>query len=483
MSTVIDPQAIEQDAIEQGEPPAPPRLGLLSLSLDLYRKVVPEALATYCASHAQRVEVLGRYGEVVGHDLCCNREEVERTVARIQAAGADVLVVVLQSYSLSLASLPALLRTPLPLVIWNTQDLGSIDDGFDADRMMANHGMHGVQDLCSCLRRTGRTFGLVSGHWRNEAHLAELADWLKAAHGVALSRRMKVGLMGRPFAGMGDFTFDEVGLISRWGPAVEPLTLAELAEAQARIGEAELAAEIEADRERFAVEPDVTDEDHRRSARLAIALRRVVEAHGVDAFTMHFGVFGEDPRIETCPFLGVNHLIAAGRGYAGDGDATMAALDGLLGRLYGPAGFCEMFTADFEHNQVFMSHMGEGNYRLARPGERPVLRKVPYTFGKGRPFLVPLFRYAPGPTTLVNVAVRGDGRFGLIAFEADVLDFNLGERYDSPHFKIAVKGELGPLLDRYSRAGGTHHLTRIPGRRLDSVERLAHMLEMEFTRI
>src|SRR5512139_1173630 len=134
----------------------PTRMALLGLSMELYRKMIPGVIPKYEAFHRVLGEKLKMFGEVLAGDLCFSREEVERAVAAAESSGADVLVVVLHSYHPSLNSLSALSGCKLPVLVWNTQRLREIGPDYGVDEMLENHGMHGVQDLCSCLRRAGR---------------------------------------------------------------------------------------------------------------------------------------------------------------------------------------------------------------------------------------------------------------------------------------------------------------------------------------
>ena len=461
----------------------PVRLALLSLSMELYQKSLPATIPKYQAFHQVLAGKLSRLGTVVAQGLCYSRKEVETAVGSAESLGAEVLVVVFQSYHPSLNALSALVNTRLPLLIWNTQRLREIGPDFSINDMLENHGMHGVQDLCSCLRRAERNYGIVSGHYEDQDHLKELGVWVKACAAAFLSRKMKVGMLGRPLEGMGDFLVSPTCLQANWGPAVHRISLSELGDQVEAASEDLIAESMASDRAQFEFSPDITDEDHRRSARLTVGLRQLVRSNGFQAFTQHFGLYGEEPRCETCPFLGINHLVAEGVGYAGEGDVLTAALDATLSQVFGRSSFCEMFTADFEKNQVFFYHMGEGNYAMARQGQKPLLKKVPYTFGNGHPYLVPVFAYAPGPSTFVNIAPdRGCG-FRLMAFEAEVTDWSCVDTLTAPHFTIQTNGKLGDLLDAYSVEGGTHHLARVEGRQAKRLERLARMLGMKLTLI
>jgi L-arabinose isomerase len=458
---------------------SPPRIGLLSLTLELYQKLIPDTIAQYRRFHERCCETLAKVGRVIDNALCCRREDVDQAVARMEAAGADMLVIVLQSYSPSLVSLPALLRTSLPLLIWNTQSLAEITPELSITEINENHGMHGAQDLCNCLKRARRQFGIVAGHYQDPCHLEDLRGWLDAAHAVSRSRRLKVGMLGEPFHGMGDFGVDETMMAAVWGPSVERLTLNELAEALENVSQDELDDEMARDREKFDFAEDIELEDHRRSARLSMALRRLVEERRLDALTMNFMAFGRDTRIETVPYLGLSHLMAEGLGYAGEGNVTVAALGALLGGTFSRCNFTEMFTPDHRNNRILFYHMAEGNYSMAKAGHRPRLKKVPFFIEPAKPYLTPIYAYEPGPSTFVNVTTDSEGRFYLITFEADVIDFSIHDRLNAPHFLAQVQGRLGQFLDSYGLSGGTHHLCRVEGRRIEQIGRMAHMLEME----
>jgi len=461
----------------------PCRISLLGLCLDLYHTMIPEYIPVYQENLERYGAILGQRGMLVSRRLCFRRDEVDAAVSDAEAADADVLVIVYLAYAPSMIALPRLVRTHLPLLIWNVQNLAGITPDFSARQRIENHAIQGHQDLCNGLVRARRPFGLASGHDADPRHLAALDDWLAACRAVSLSRKLRVGLLGRPFPGMGDFGVDETLMALRWGPDVVDIPMADLAAHFEAIAPSAVDAEIADDHARFDIDPAVEPEHHRYSARLALALRRLAAERNLHAFTTNFGSFVNCPSIQTAPFLGINHLIAANHGYAGEGNVTIAALDALLGRLFGQSNFCEMFTPDYANDRLFFYHMAEGNYAMARPAPPPRLIQVPFFPDSCRPYLTPVYRYEPGPSTFVNLTTDAEERFRLIAFEADVTDDGLDEPMTAPYFFIRAAGRVGDLIDAYGMAGGTHHLCRIRGRRSDQLARIARMLGMDWVRL
>ena len=61
--------------------------------------------------------------------------------------------------------------------------------------------------------------------------------------------------------------------------------------------------------------------------------------------------------------------MAKGYGFGAEGDPLTAALMCAAHDLLGETQFTEMYAMDFPRDSILMSHMGEGNWALAR--ERP----------------------------------------------------------------------------------------------------------------
>jgi L-arabinose isomerase len=93
-----------------------------------------------------------------------------------------------------------------------------------------------------------------------------------------------------------------------------------------------------------------------------------------------------------------------------------------------------------------------------------------------------MFPLAPGPAALVNTAPGPDGTLALIAADVTVDDTGLAPALpDIPHFwVIPPSGDLARFLERYSLAGGTHHLALTPGVRTAALRPLADVLGCDF---
>ena len=147
------------------------------------------------------------------------------------------------------------------------------------------------------------------------------------------------------------------------------------------------------------------------------------------------------------------------------------------------ADFAEMFTMDFAHNAVMMSHMGESNWRMARKDQPICLIRKPFPFGACEPPASLCFALEPGSATLVNLVTGAKGSLKVIATEVDVVDFPAISTFNTPHYKIGSRMPLSEFLNRYSREGGSHHLAITFGEVAAKVEKVAKLLDIAFVAI
>ena len=450
-----------------------PKGGLLPLMLELYDRSAPD-LKPQQAQFAQQVaDMLSHEAEIAVADVCNTRQQVEAAVHDFEAKDCDAIMVLHLSYAPSLISASALTRTSLPLLLLNTTPAARMGADLTRPDIMANHGIHGAQDLANILLRTGKMYHIVSGHCSDPDVIDRAVRWCRAAMTARFWRRMRVGRIGDPFEGMGDFSVDLTELQTVIGPQVILVPPQEVAELAQQVPAEQVEAEVKADLERFAPVRDLDPEAHAVSARAGLGLRAAVQKHGLDAISMHFMAFNNVPAIGAVPFLGISKLQAEGVGYAGEGDVVCASLVAAMARRFGQAGFTEMFCPDWSGNEVLMAHMGECNPELA--AEKPVLKTAPFPYGElGEP-VVAVGGMAPGAATLVNLVGIGEGEFRLTVAEVEVTEFPLLD-LTMPHFKIRPAVPLGDFLTRYSEAGGSHHLAIVRGHVAEDVIALAELV-------
>lgn len=177
-----------------GTQPPKPRVGLLALTLELYETLAPDMRAGREKwLHDAVLPVLSSIADISFQQAVYRREDIDAMVRQLEHEGVDAILVICLSYSPSQLSLPALQQTNLPIVVWNTQELFGVDESFDGAKMIANHGVHGTQDLCNVLLRSDVKFEYVTSHLDDANALDRLGDYFVAASAVSRLRRAQAG--------------------------------------------------------------------------------------------------------------------------------------------------------------------------------------------------------------------------------------------------------------------------------------------------
>ena len=459
------------------------RIGLLGLMLELYDRW-PELKPLMAGFASDLAATLAPFAEVDFPGVCNTRAAVDEAIAGFERAEKDLIIVVLLTYAPSHIALPGLVRTRLPILLYNTQRLEGVTAATSSDDTTHNHGMHGVQDLANVLLRAGRSFQIVTGHFQDAATQAEVKAWCDAARTVRFLRHTQIGLVGYPMEGMGDFGLDDTAFLSQMGVEVRRIAMRSLAERAQAAPQEEVAAQMALDRQHFRFQDGITEEEHEASSRLEWGLRKIMQERQLQGFTFHFVAVGEENWLDTLPFLAASKLLGEGYGFGGEGDATSSAAVAMMRELAGSANFTEMFTMDFAHNAVLMMHMGEGNWTMARKDEP--IRALRSTLGLVDLRVAPLllaFSLEPGDVTLVSLVTGPGGRLKLVATEGQVVDFPYVPDMGRPHYKFAPTAPLADFLTRYSLAGGSHHQALAYGHWAGTVEKIATLLGLDYAGI
>jgi L-arabinose isomerase len=459
------------------------KVGLLGLMLELY-DLLPELKPSEAAFAERIADTLAPFADIDFPGVCNTREQVDQTVAAFEADRKDLIIVVLLTYAQSHIALPALARTRLPILVYNTQRLKGVSAETTGWQTTENHGMHGVQDLANVLIRAGRDFRIVTGHYQDPDAIAEVKSWCDAARTVTRLRTMAIGLVGYPMEGMGDFGIDETAFLSQVGVSVRHVAMKDVADRASAAPADVVAAQMAQDRQDFQFEDGITEADHEASSRLEYAMRSIMEERGLHGFAAHFMAASEENLLDTLPFLASSKLLAEGYGFGGEGDVTSAAAVAMMAGMAGDANFTEMFTMDFDGNSALMMHMGEGNWKMARKDE-PV-HLLPNALGlvqmRANPLLL-AFSLEPGDVTLVSLTTVAGGELRFVVTEGQVVDFPYIPDLARPHYKFRPDGDLSEFLTRFSMAGGSHHQALAYGRWAGTVEKVAALLGISCVRV
>jgi len=125
-------------------------------------------------------------------------------------------------------------------------------------------------------------------------------------------------------------------------------------------------------------------------------------------------------------------------------------------RVYPQTTFTEMFCPDWKGDSVFLSHMGEYNYKIS--AEKPRLTEKDFPFTSADNPTVAYGTYKPGKAVFINLLPAGNEKYTLILAQGEILPVK-GENKmaESVNGWFKSTKPLPEFLEEYSKAGGTHH--------------------------
>ncbi|MFH1476349.1 MAG: hypothetical protein ABIH24_02490 [Verrucomicrobiota bacterium] len=433
------------------------KIGLLPLYLELYDKISkPGGRKPLEDFYDTIAGALARKGlEVVRAPVCRLESEFAAAVKKFEKANVNALVTLHLAYSPSLESAEVLARTRLPIVVLDTTPDYDFSPSRTPDRIMFNHGIHGVQDMCNLLIRNGKSFVIEAGHWKNSDVLDRVVGRIRSARIVSALQHSRVGRIGKSFVGMGDFSVPAAVLKQTLGIQTVPCDCRYLSRICESISMREIDIEIKNNKRQFTAGNGI-EKAHQRSVRIGLAVRRWIGREKLTGFTVNFLDVNRTSGLPTVPFLEASLGMARGIGYAGEGDVMNAALVGALAAVFPRTTFAEMFCPDWKGQTIFLSHMGEVNPSLL--AGKPALMEYPFIFGDVKNPVKPTGCLRAGQAVFVNLAPLPEGQFRLILAPV-VMQAARGK----DRFSDSVRGWMKPhvkisdFLADYSRAGGTHH--------------------------
>jgi L-arabinose isomerase len=323
--------------------------------------------------------------------------------------------------------------------------------------MTYNQGVHGAQDTANAMVRAGRGFHVLTDDWKSGSFRADVGRWARAAAAVTRWRSLKVAIFGYAMNDMGDIRVDESALIRSLGPEILAVAPGDMYRGMQAVTDDQVADVIAAEDASFEIDRRLSAAEREDHARMQVAIKAILDDRGFGAYTAHFDAIGEDGRFSRLPLAAASTLMAQGYGYAAEGDVLTACLVSAGHELIGDAHFTEMYAMDFPSDSVLMSHMGEGNWKIARR-DRPVrLIKRPLGIGRLEDPPTFLFQYQPGPATLATLVSLEGQRFRLVVAEGENLDSQELPALEMPYGQFRPASGLRTCLNGWLSAGGPHH--------------------------
>src|SRR5580692_12463916 len=434
-----------------------PKIGILGIMQDLYDDMIPD-IAARQAGYAREIAIhLADVAEFIPSKPIKYREDAEREMREFENADLDGVMVVMLTYGPAMRVARLLNESRLPILMANIQPEPNVTPAWNMDDMTYNQGVHGAQDTANAMVRAGRRFAVLTDDWRSDEFRADVGRWARAAAAVTAWKSLKVAIFGYAMNDMGDIRVDESALIRSLGPEILAVAPGDMYRGMQVVTDDQVADVIATEDARFEIDPRLSAAEREDHARMQVAIKAILDDRGFGAYTAHFDAIGEDGRFSRLPLAAASTLMAEGYGYAAEGDVLTACLVSAGHELIGDAHFTEMYAMDFPTDSILQSHMGEGNWKVARKDKPVRLIKRPLGIGRLADPPTFLFQLQPGPATLATLVSLEGTRFRLVCAEGENLDSQELPALEMPYGQFRPASGVRACLNGWLAAGGPHH--------------------------
>jgi L-arabinose isomerase len=371
-------------------------------------------------------------------------------------------------------------RINCPLIILNVQPVPAIDYNYinslgDKGKMtgvwLAHCQACSVPEIASVFRRTGFRFEIVSGYLKEDYVWREIEHWTEAARARNAMKNNRLGILGNYYGGMVDVYTDITKQSGVFGTHIEMLEMCELKKYRDEATNAEVQAKIAEFRTEFEVVPECSDDEIERAARTSVALDKLTENHRLGSLAYYYeGSAGNDyENIVTSVIAGNTLLTGKNIPIAGECEVKNVQAMKIMSEFGAGGSFSEFYAMDFNDDVVLLGHDGPAHFAIAEG--RVKLVPLPVYHGKPGKGLSIQMTVKHGDITLLSVCEDNDGVYFLVAegesVPGEILQIgNTNSRY---RFSCGARN----FIDKWSKAGPSHHCAVGTGHIADKIEKLA----------
>ena len=412
-------------------------------------------------------------------------------VQKIKREDIDLLFIILSTYVPSAVAAPLARYLDIPQVLVGIQPLSHLDYSHTTTYMqLANDDVCAMPEIAGVYERLGKPMppSLVASSVQSEYVKREVSEWVHAASAIAAFKYATIGYLGHTYEGMYDMHSDPTAYTAAFGAHVKMLEMCELVSLCDEVTAEEIKAKIEEITNKFCIcEPSVDpltdyvrDSDLELSARVAVALDKLVEKHRLTALAYYYrGEPGTKyESIAANLIIGNTLLTSSGTPLAGEADLKTAAAMLIMKNIGGGGSFAEIHPFDTDSDIVLIGHDGPHNTAIAEG--KPRLRKLKKYHGKSGSGIGVEFSLKSGPITCLSINTDRNGKFRMIAAEGESLPGEIPQTGNT-NTRVFFGEKVNEFLERWCEAGPTHHLALGIGHKISILKKFSKISGIQLT--
>lgn len=467
-------------------------IGLVGVGLKTYWgqfEGLKNRLEGYQQQIRQRIEGMNN-ARIVDGGLVDDQAMAQKVAKQMKAEDVELLFVFISTYSLSSIVLTIVRRLNIPVILLNVQPTPAIEYNKlnclpDRQQMtgewLANCQACSVPEFASVFNRGNIRYDIVTGHLKEERTWNEISEWVDTARLSYQMRHNRLGLMGNYYGGMVDVYSDLTLQSLTFGTHIEIIEMCELAFLREAISEAEIQDKIMEFHNTFHVDKTCSPDEIRRAAQTSAALDKLVAKKDLGSLAYYYeGAAGNTyENIITSVIAGNTLLTGRDIPVAGEYEVKTAQAMKIMSILGKGGCFSEFYAMDFDDDIVMLGHDGPSHFIIAE--EQVRLVPLPVYHGKPGKGLSIQMSVRQGDVTLLSVVEGKEGLSFLIAEGESVSGPVLNTGNLNSRYKFSVSAR--EFIDRWSKAGPSHHCSIGTGHFASILKKYAFMLGIPVTEI
>ena len=459
------------------------KVGVFSIALCAYLPQFPQLVPEFNAQYDAFKKSLPDTVEVIDGGLVTTKEEAMVAGDRFRAADVDLVFLQMLTYATSYNVLPAVRDLDVPVVIVNLQKKIAPDyPNTDIPTWLGElYACGAVGEAVADLERAGKRHAVITGvvEGGDEGVAKEIADWCTAAQVRRRFRQTNIAQIGRPYPGMMDLYIDETNLYNRMGLYTKQFDWEDMwCIADDITDEAAIRAKAQDILDTFEIEGGGSIEEVWEMAKYVVAFEKWVQKEDIALIASHYAgkAQGQAGVLDSMLIPAFSMLIKQGTACAVEGDMKVAMAMSILKTISGTGQLSEMYSIDFNEDICIIGHSGSGDADISL-AHKPTMKIVKVFHGKVGGGYLTQFYPPTGDITYLAITQDKDGNFKFVAAEGVNQEgpiFTFGDTNMRTKFSISSR----EFVNRWSEAGPTHHMAAAVGRHIDTIEKVAKILNI-----
>jgi L-arabinose isomerase len=461
------------------------KIGLLATGFFEYWRMYPSLKGMAEQDAGVVHDRLSEKHDIVYSGLVDTMDAADAAGRRFRDEQVDLVILAYRTYVPDTYMHQMLSHVPgVPLLVFASQSRDKFDYSDDYSGVLRNSGLMALVQLVCGLRKigsTGHAIESVAGSIHDEEAYRKIDRYIDVVTVYKQLKTMTIGVIGHVFRGMFDFEYDKTKVKGVLGPEVLNIQIDHLMDhwEKAPLDDPDVQAMIRHAHDAYTIE-GVGDTDLDNAARVAVALRRVVERFRLDGVALLCQHFIEK-KFKTTPNLGLAELHRTGHPGVAEGDVVGLIMMTILHRLTGNMPFfVEWSEFDVERNAWMLLGHGFGDPRQAR--NKPVkLTPTAEQWGLEGTGCSTCFVPKPGPCTMAHFVHHAEG-WRMLVSGGELLDLDPLPINDV-HALVKVDRPIREFTELLLKAGVPHHAITVRGDVRHELGQLAELLGMPTIRL